>query len=208
MASLLPTTAMCSCGTLVRVMLVLCSAQLTGPPAVWVLAELGSGSTLMEGWFPFWLMATHTTETEALHWFVWTEGPTRVCQWCTLESIAVKYQTKMMWCRHCVWEHILQRVLVSVYFPYCECMCIKSCIEKVVSLGDEMRTWLLCSVQRLIQRRGGGWIGWLAIIYTSFLFEHSLIYLNKTILVNKACDEMQTQILRQGIHLEQDSQTA
>ena len=53
MASLLPTTVMLSCGILVRVILVLCSVQLTALPAVQVhLAELGSGSTLMEGWFP------------------------------------------------------------------------------------------------------------------------------------------------------------
>ena len=52
MASLLPTTVMLSCGILVRVMLVLCSVQLTALPAVQVRAELGSGSTLMEGWFP------------------------------------------------------------------------------------------------------------------------------------------------------------
>ena len=160
MASLSPTTALCSCGMLVRVMLVLCSAQPTALPAVRVLAELESGFTLMEEWFPEWfllslLLPRHTIGTETHHWFVWTEGPARVCQWCTLESTAVKYQTKWMWLRHCVWEHISQRVQVSVYFPYCECMCIKSCIEKVVFLGDELRTCWLCSVQRLIQRGGG-----------------------------------------------------
>ena len=53
MANLSPTTAMWSCEILVRVMLVLCSAQPTGPPAVHLhLAELGRGSTLMKGWFP------------------------------------------------------------------------------------------------------------------------------------------------------------
>ena len=73
MASLLPTTAMWSCGILVRVILVLCSAELTGPPAVRVhLAEVGSGSTLMEGLFPLWilvplLLLSRTIGTEALH---------------------------------------------------------------------------------------------------------------------------------------------
>ena len=63
---------MCSCGILVRVLL-LCSVQLTGLPAVQVhLAEVGSGSTLMEGGFPLWvlfplLLLTHTIETEAIH---------------------------------------------------------------------------------------------------------------------------------------------
>ena len=146
MASLLPTTALCSCRILVRVMLVLCSAQLTGLPAVQVhLAEVGSGSTLIEGWFPLWLLVpllllSHSIETEVLHWFVWTEGPARVCQWCTLECTAVKYQTKTMWCRHCVWEHISQRMQVGVYFQFLGIlwmytyMCINSWIERVVSL--------------------------------------------------------------------------
>ena len=124
MASLLPTTAMCSCRVLVRVMLVLCSAQLTALPAVQLhLADLESGSTLTEGGFPLWilfplLLPSHSIETEVLHWFVWTEDPTRVCQWCTLECTAVKYPTKTMWTRHCVWEHILQRVQVSFFFCF------------------------------------------------------------------------------------------
>ena len=113
MVILLPTTAMWSCGILVRVML-LCSAQLTRLPAVQLyLADLGSGATLIEHWSPLMVLASHTIWTEMLCWFVWTEDPTRVCQWCTLESTAVKYLTKTIWCRHCVWEHILQRVLVS-----------------------------------------------------------------------------------------------
>lgn len=124
MASLLPTTALCSCRVLVRVMLVLCSAQLTALPAVQLhLAELESGSTLMEGWFPLWillplLLLSHSIETEVLHWFVWTEDPTRVCQWCTLECTVVKYQTKTMWSRHCVLEHISMKVEVSFYFLF------------------------------------------------------------------------------------------
>ena len=75
MASLLPTTVMLSCGILVR-MLVLCSAQLTGPPAVQVhLAELESGFTLIEGWFPLMillplLLPSHIIEAVALYWFV------------------------------------------------------------------------------------------------------------------------------------------
>ena len=44
MASLLPTTALCSCGILVRVMLVLCSVKMTALTAVHLhLAEVGSG---------------------------------------------------------------------------------------------------------------------------------------------------------------------
>ena len=196
MALLSPTTALCSCGILVR-MLVLCSVQLTGLPAVQVRAKLGSGSTLMEGWFPLWLLLylSHTIETEALHWFVWTEGPARVCQWCTLESTAVKYQTKTTWSKHCVWEHISQRVQVSVYFPYCECMCIQSCIEKVVSLGDELRTCWLCSVQRLIQR-----VDWVvshtrlgcAVFIILILVWTLSDLLEQTFLVNKVYDETRT----------------
>ena len=150
MASLSPTTALWSCGILVRVMLVLCSAELTGPPAVRVLAELGSGFTLIEEWFRLWLMVSHSIETEALHWFVWTEDPTGVCQRCTLESTAVKYQTKWMQCRHCVWEHISQRVQVNVYFSYCGCMCNKSCIEKIVSWAENMLVMLSPSPSPLV----------------------------------------------------------
>ena len=82
--NLLPATALCSCRVLVRVMLVLCSVQLTGLPAVQVTTELGSGTTLIEGRFPLWLLwrgiLSRTIGTEALHWFVSTEGPTWVCQ--------------------------------------------------------------------------------------------------------------------------------
>ena len=116
-----PTTALCSWRVLVWVMVVLCSAQLTALPAVEVQAKLlESGSTLMEGWFLLWillplLLLSHSIETEALHWFVWIEDPAMVCQWCTLGSTAVKYQTKTMWSKHCAWEHISQRVQVSFY---------------------------------------------------------------------------------------------
>ena len=63
---------------------------------------------------------------------------------------------------------------MSVYFPYCECMCIKSCIEKVVSLRDELRTCWLCSVQVGAVPRGGGWIGWLANSHKQHNLLHSL----------------------------------
>ena len=158
MASLLPTTALCSCRVLVRVMLLLCSAQLTGLPAVQVLlAELESGSTLIEGWFPLWLLRrgilSRTIETEALHWFVSTEGPTWVCLQVTLEPTAAKYLTKTMWCRHCVWEHISQRVQVSDYFQFLDRCRYTACVIMICLLLVSRHTLQVC--QQCILRGGG-----------------------------------------------------
>ena len=174
MASLLPTTAMCSCRVLVRVMLVLCSAQLTALPAVQLhLADLESGSTLMEGGFPLWilfplLLPSHSIETEVLHWFVWTEDPTRVCQWCTLECTAVKYRTKTMWSRHCVWEHILQRVQVSLD------MCVMcACSSHYNSFqSPQLSVTLLTTPKDLWMERKQHWV-WPLIFLIARHFQHT-----------------------------------